>query len=370
MSDGGRRNGFLFIADISGYTAFLTGTELEHAQGIIEDLVAVIHSALVPALELVKLEGDALFCYADAARFTDGERLLELIESCYYEFRARLEQMKRATTCTCAACASSDTLDLKFAAHYGEFLVREMAGVQDLAGPDVILVHRLLKNAVSADTGLRGYALVTDACAAFMPVTGTWPRRVEHVESMADVNCVLYDLAPSVAVRKAAHRIFVEPADADFAFKARLPAPPVAVWQYWVEADKAVRWENDLKSVTFERNAEGRMADGAVGHCDHGGWASDMRFVDWRPFSYFTLERTIPRSSFVAAPPATETLELVPLEDGATELHYRIRATRSSGRLKLRLFGPMVQRNFRRQVNRLEKALQEDQSSEGRPPDR
>jgi Protein of unknown function (DUF2652) len=201
MPEGNRRGGFLVIADISGYTALLTGTELEHAQGIIEDLVATIHGSLVPGLNLVKLEGDALFCYADAARFTDGERLLELIESCYYDFRARLEQMKRATTCTCAACASIDTLDLKFVARHGEFLVRTMAGRQDLAGPDVILVHRLLKNAVTAEIGLRGYALVTDACAALMPATATWPRRLEHAESMADVDCVLYDLAPSAAAR-------------------------------------------------------------------------------------------------------------------------------------------------------------------------
>jgi hypothetical protein len=123
-----------------------------------------------------------------------------------------------------------------------------------------------------------------------------------------------------------------------------------------------VRWENDLKSITFDRNTQGRMADGAIGHCDHGGWASDIRFVDWRPFSYFTIARTIPRSSFMAAPPATETLELVPLEDGATELHYRIRASRTTGRLKLRLVGSMVQRRFRQQVNRLEQALREDEA--------
>ena len=38
---------------------------------IIEDLVATIHGSVIPALILVKLEGDALFCYADAARFSD-----------------------------------------------------------------------------------------------------------------------------------------------------------------------------------------------------------------------------------------------------------------------------------------------------------
>src|SRR5581483_8495455 len=39
---------YFLIADISGYTQFLSGTELEHAQGIIEDLCGVVHRALVP----------------------------------------------------------------------------------------------------------------------------------------------------------------------------------------------------------------------------------------------------------------------------------------------------------------------------------
>ncbi len=34
--------GYLLIADITGYTRFLTGSELDHAQGILEGLFAVI----------------------------------------------------------------------------------------------------------------------------------------------------------------------------------------------------------------------------------------------------------------------------------------------------------------------------------------
>ena len=86
MSEGSRREGFLVIADISGYTALLTDTELEHAQGIIEDLVVVIQQALMPGLEFVKLEGErppllcrcgALHGWRAAAR-TRRELLLRL----------------------------------------------------------------------------------------------------------------------------------------------------------------------------------------------------------------------------------------------------------------------------------------------------
>jgi hypothetical protein len=42
-------------------------------------------------------------------------------------------------------------LDLKFVCHYGEFIKQKMSGRDELAGRDVILVHRLLKNGVSQD---------------------------------------------------------------------------------------------------------------------------------------------------------------------------------------------------------------------------
>ena len=68
------REGYLLLADISGYTEFLTGTELEHAQAIIHELIKLVRGRLVPPLKFVKVEGDAVFCYADGAVFRDGER--------------------------------------------------------------------------------------------------------------------------------------------------------------------------------------------------------------------------------------------------------------------------------------------------------
>src|SRR5690242_3049653 len=156
--------GYLLLADISGYTKFLTGTELEHAQAIIHELTTLVRDRLVPPMQFVKIEGDAVFCYADAARFRDGERFLELIECCYFDFSNRLLNMARNTTCRCSACAAIDSLDLKFLSHYGRFVIDSEAGAVDLAGPDVILVHRLLKNTVSESMGVTAYALLTDAC--------------------------------------------------------------------------------------------------------------------------------------------------------------------------------------------------------------
>ncbi|HXK34623.1 MAG TPA: hypothetical protein VNM91_11510, partial [Dehalococcoidia bacterium] len=75
--DGSRvGEGYLLLADISGYTAFLAGTELEHAHAIIRELTKLIRSRLAPPMTFVKLEGDAIFCYAPANAFKDGERFV------------------------------------------------------------------------------------------------------------------------------------------------------------------------------------------------------------------------------------------------------------------------------------------------------
>ena len=65
--DEGVIEGYLLLADISGYTTFLTGTELEHSHAIVTELTRLIRAALSPPMQFVKLEGDAVFCFAPQA---------------------------------------------------------------------------------------------------------------------------------------------------------------------------------------------------------------------------------------------------------------------------------------------------------------
>ena len=103
-----REQGYLVLADISGYTSFLTSTELEHAHGIVAELTGLVIARLAEPLRFIELEGDAVFAYAPAAAFADAERLLDMIEGCYVAFRLRLEEIGRASVgkeC-CALCRS------------------------------------------------------------------------------------------------------------------------------------------------------------------------------------------------------------------------------------------------------------------------
>ncbi len=62
-------------------------------------------------------------------------------------------------------------LDLKFVCHHGEFIKQKMSGRDELAGRDVILVHRLLKNSVVERFGGSAYALYSDSCIQALAVS-------------------------------------------------------------------------------------------------------------------------------------------------------------------------------------------------------
>src|SRR5512134_3418438 len=130
------QHGYLIIADISGYTSFVAGTELEHSHEILSDLLETICAKIESLLTLHKLEGDAVFAYIPESKVTRGETILELMESTYIAFRDKQLSMKRATTCTCNACRNIPSLDLKFFIHCGDYIRQTIANNKELVGSD------------------------------------------------------------------------------------------------------------------------------------------------------------------------------------------------------------------------------------------
>ena len=54
-------SGYLVLADISGYTRYLSSSEIERGPAIAADLLEVVVGGLRPVAKLAKLEGDAAF---------------------------------------------------------------------------------------------------------------------------------------------------------------------------------------------------------------------------------------------------------------------------------------------------------------------
>lgn len=199
----------LILADISGYTRFMTANAktLAHSHTIITELInTVVRHAELP-LRLAKLEGDAVFLYARqegsrvewrAALDLIGARLLGFFEA----FRNRVRELAASTTCTCSACNHLGKLELKVIVHQGEALFHEVAGFRELAGVDVILIHRLLKNSVSAHE----YLLLTEAAARELrlPVGVDFREAIEQYADLGRVHCRVHFPGGSVMANASA----------------------------------------------------------------------------------------------------------------------------------------------------------------------
>lgn len=55
--------GYFVLADISGYTSYLAGVELDHARDVLTELLELIVQHFKPILIIQELEGDAVFAY-------------------------------------------------------------------------------------------------------------------------------------------------------------------------------------------------------------------------------------------------------------------------------------------------------------------
>lgn len=164
--------GFLVLADLTGYTAYLSGSEIEHAPAIAGDLLETVVGRLEPPFRLTKFEGDAAFLFVEDGR-ADGSLLVDAIEAAYIAFRRRLRSIDQATSCDCNSCRLAPKLDLKVFVHHGAYVRGRIAGRDELAGPDVILVHRLLKGTTAAGARAKGFVLFTDAA---LNASGSTPR--------------------------------------------------------------------------------------------------------------------------------------------------------------------------------------------------
>ena len=310
----------LVIADISGYTSYLTGTELDHAQDVLADLMEVVIGRFQPGLRLAKLEGDAIFTYAPEAE-VEGSMLLDILESTYFAFQRRVQSITRATTCRCNACVLIPKLNLKFCVHDGSFIRQRVAGQEELAGRDVILVHRLLKNSVSAASGLHGYALLTadtvEALKIDAATAGMSPHS-ETYEHIGEVKGYVHNLEARWKDVQETRREFLKPEDADFTVRATIPAPAPLVWEYLTTPAGYSQVSPDI--VRREEHTQGRRGVGSSTHCMHGDGSSHMEeILEWRPFEDFTYLIKDPEMGLIR-----DTVELTP-DDGGTRIRYSVR---------------------------------------------
>jgi len=314
------QHGYLVIADISGFTSYLAKVELEHAHEILTDLLESIVKEFKTLLTISKLEGDAVFAYVPQANTPSGERLLELIENTYIAFRKQRDVSRQNTTCTCNACQSIPTLDLKFFVHHGDYIVQEVSGIRELVGSDVNLIHRLMKNHVTENTGWSAYILCTGRAFQTMSIQ---PEGVheqsESYEHLGEIRIHCIDLHNRYMAIVEARRVFVSPEEADFSMSHDFYAPQPIVWDWITDPEKRTLVSGSKNLFTAKSRPGGRNGPGATNHCAHGKELKNLMvetILDWRPFDYLTKETEEGKNIF------RETWRLEPIQDNeGTRLH-------------------------------------------------
>jgi class 3 adenylate cyclase/uncharacterized protein YndB with AHSA1/START domain len=320
----------LLIADISGYTRYLAGVELDHAHDILADLVSTIVTALRPTFRLAKLEGDAAFVFAQADKL-DASLLLDTIERCYFGFRRRRRDVRQATSCPCNACERIPDLNLKFVVHHGAVLHQRMAGRDELLGSDVIVVHRLLKNEVVERIGVTAYALLTQATAdavALDPAALGMQPLTETYEHLGEVQTWVHDLERRWQEEEARQRVFVTPEDSWFTVSVATTAPPQLAWEFVTAPGRRPGWQVGVTEVVLADSQGGRRAVGATTHCRHGAEGGVIEeILDWRPYDYVSDRGT--HSTPDGPVKMLETIELEPTAAGTT-IHFRYAPPRTA----------------------------------------
>jgi uncharacterized protein YndB with AHSA1/START domain len=255
------QTGHLVLADISGYTAFVADTELEHSREILNELLETIVRCMAEHLTIGQIEGDAIF--ALGALPPDP---LAWIEECFFRFHRHLNRIKEVTNCPCRACANVGILTLKFVCHQGEYMPQSFAGKQTYVGNAVNMVHRLLKNKVPS----REYLLVTDTALERLPARlreRMAPHREEYDLGGVDGHWV--DLAPLRQDPRAHDQVkTVDDAHAELRYEVVADAPKDVVWTALIDPQMRRRWMG-VQRVDYKPGARHTVVGGEY-HCIHG----------------------------------------------------------------------------------------------------
>lgn len=219
--DGPSGDRYLLLADISGYTGFMTGVERAHeidfsggipaGYSVLGALLTEVIAGIEPDFSVVKLEGDAVFAAAPAARLDgQGDQVLEKITGMYAAFVDARTAAIPASDHVCTACPAVAHLDLKAVLHRGRAVHQAIGSTSDLLGPAVNIAHRLLKNTVRDVIGYRPYLFMTNAAATGLGLSEVGLAHREAYEDAETIEGRIVELGEAAAGASAVAHVLDE----------------------------------------------------------------------------------------------------------------------------------------------------------------
>lgn len=250
----------IFIPDISGFTEFISQTEIEHSAHIIIELMEELIASNDLGFYLSEVEGDALLYY----RTGDTPSKQEMEQQCLKMFKAfhtRLRLLERDTICQCGACQTASNLSIKFIVHAGNLHEVSIAHFTKGAGVDMIIAHRLLKNQVPGDE----YILFSDDFIKANSETTTTSnlKWTTNSEAYPAIGAVPYQYTLLEGVKKTippappkANPSLENILPNDSTITVEIKAPILQVYQTLIDVEKRLLWVSGMKKIERDKMTE------------------------------------------------------------------------------------------------------------------
>jgi hypothetical protein len=150
-------NATILIPDISGFTEFMTTTELNHSSHAINMLIDAMLKPIGEDYEVSEIEGDAVLLI----RKGPAPSQKDIRDTClkiFNDFHQQRMWMQQHAVCPCGACQAIINLTLKFVVHHGPLAEIKIGRFVKQSGTEMIVAHRLLKNSIDSHE----YLLMTE----------------------------------------------------------------------------------------------------------------------------------------------------------------------------------------------------------------
>jgi hypothetical protein len=255
--------GTFVLADIGGYTKFLTGVGIEHAKETTEHILNRLIKSAGGGWKVANVMGDCVFFFNEG-REPPADTFRKL-RAMHETFQDTQMEIASGSTCRCGACDRTEDLSLKFIVHAGEFDVQNIGGRKELIGPDVIVATRLLKNSVP----VREYVITTPPAAAVAEAAGIPAQKAtDELESIGVMEYTYVDLGPVRDAHRESKEVYVSPQDSNLTVSHEIEAPASVVWEALSKLAKRALWQVTVSKM--EHIQGGLDAVGEVHRCLHG----------------------------------------------------------------------------------------------------
>lgn len=306
--------GTFVLADIGGYTSFLTGVGIQHGKETIEHLLNRLIKSSDRKWKVANVMGDCVFFYADTPEPPD--ETFARVQTLFESFQDAQFDIAAGSTCRCGACDRTEQLSLKFVVHRGEYDVQNIGGRKELFGREIVVATRLLKNSVPA----KEYVIATPAVAGLADAAGMPAQQgSDDLESIGRIEYAYIDLAPARLAYEKSRAFHVTGETSKLTVPHEIDAPADVVWDALLKLEKRAVWQvtiSKMEHIQGQANAVGE-----VHSCVHGSGKMVHATIAVDTDSMQKTERVwitpgIMKDVYV-------TLQAIPLSDTRTRVELR-----------------------------------------------